>query len=61
MFDDATLRKVIGRLMVQVEEERLRRVEIIQALVTLPSSKSFSVKSPTDEEIEQRIEQLSQV
>lgn len=59
MFDETTLKKVIGRLMVQVEEEKRLRIEAIQALTSLPLLKPFSVKVPTDEEIERRIEELS--
>jgi len=61
MFDETVLKKVIGKLMVQVEEEKRRRVEAIQALTNLPLLKPFSIRVPTDEEIERRIEELSQV
>jgi hypothetical protein len=61
MFDEKALRKVIGKLMVQVEEEKRRRVEAIQALTNLPLLKPFSITVPTEEEIERRIEELSQV
>jgi len=61
MFDENVLKKVIGKLMVQVEEEKRRRVEAIQALTSLPLLQPFSVRIPTDEEIERRIEELSQV
>ncbi len=53
------LLKVIGKLMVQVEEERRRRIEAIQALTSLPLLKPFSIHIPTDEEIERRIQELS--
>ena len=61
MFDEKTFKKVVGKLMVQVEEERRRRVEAIQALTSLPLLEPFSIKHPTEEEIERRIEELSQV
>jgi hypothetical protein len=61
MFDEKALKKVIGKLMVQVEEEKRRRVEAIQALTNLPLFQPFSIKVPTEAEIEQRIEELSQV
>jgi hypothetical protein len=61
MFDETVLRRVIGKLMVQVEEEKRRRAEAIQALTNLPLLKPFSIRVPTDEEIERRIEELSQV
>lgn len=61
MFDEAVLIKVIGRLMVQVEEEKRRRIEAIQALTNLPLLQPFLVRLPTEEEIERRIEELSQV
>lgn len=61
MFDEMALKKVIGKLMVQIEEEKRRRVEAIQALTSLPLLEPFSIKVPTDEEIERRIEELSQV
>ena len=55
MYDEQALLKVIAKLMMQVEEERRRRVELIQAYGSL---KSFSVKEPTPEEIERRILEL---
>jgi len=58
MFDEKALKKVIGKLMLQVEEEKRRRIEAIQALTSLPLLKPFSVKVPTDEEIERRIQEL---
>lgn len=61
MFDEKALKKVIGKLMVQVEEEKRRRIEAIQALVNLPLLEPFSIKVPTEEEIEKRIDELSQV
>lgn len=59
MFDETSLKKVIGKLMIQIEEEKRRRVEAIQALVKLPLLEPFSVKAPSDEEIEKRIQELS--
>jgi len=59
MYSDAALKKVIGKLMQQVEEEKRLRIEAIQALVNLPLLQPFLVKTPTDEEIEQRIQELS--
>lgn len=56
MYDETTLLKVIRRLMVQVEEERKRRVELIQVFGGL---KSFSVTEPTSEEVERRILELA--
>jgi hypothetical protein len=61
MFDEQALKKVIGKLIIQVEEEKRRRIETIQALVRLPLLEPFSIKLPTEEEIEKRIEELSQV
>jgi hypothetical protein len=61
LVDEQTLKKVIGKLMVQIEEEKRRRIEAIQALVKLPLLEPFSIKTPTDEEIEKRIDELSQV
>jgi len=58
MLDETALKKVVGKLMIQVEEERRRRIEAIQALTNLPLLKPFSIKTPTDEEIERRIEEL---
>ena len=56
MYDEATLLRVIAKLMQQVEEEKQRRAELIQAYASL---KSFSIKKPTDEEVERRIRELS--
>ena len=61
MFDEKILIKVIGKLMIQVEEEKRRRIEAIQALTSLPLLKPFEVHVPTEGEIEKRIEELSQV
>jgi hypothetical protein len=58
MFDEKVLLKAIGRLMVQVEEEKRRRFEAIQALMKLPLLEPFSIKVPTDEEIKKRILEL---
>lgn len=52
------LRAVIVKLMMQVEEEKRRRIEAIHALMSLSLLKPFSIKTPTDEEIERRIEEL---
>ena len=57
MPDERDLKKVIARLMVQVEEEKRRRIEMIQAFASLPSQPVL-VKTPTDEEIERRILEL---
>ena len=59
MYSEAILKKVIARLMIQVEEEKRLRIEAIQALVKLPLLQPFLVKTPTDEEIERRIQELS--
>jgi hypothetical protein len=59
MPEERDLKKVIGKLMVQVEEEKRRRIEAIQALTSLPLLQPFVVKVPTEEEIERRIEELS--
>ena len=56
MFDEQTLLRVIAKLMMQIEEEKHRRVELIQVYASL---KTFSIKEPTDEEIERRIRELS--
>lgn len=61
MFDENILKKVIGKLMVQIEEEKRLRVEAIQAFMNLPMLEPFSIRIPTDVEIERRIEELSQV
>jgi hypothetical protein len=58
MSDERDLKKVIAALMVQVEEEKRRRIEAIQALTNLPLLQPFQVKAPTDEEIERRILEL---
>jgi hypothetical protein len=58
MLDEKSMKKVVSLLMIQVEEERRRRIEAIQALTNLPLLKPFSIKAPTDEEIERRIEEL---
>lgn len=55
MYDEETLLKVIAKLMMQVEEERKRRTELIQAFGSL---KPFSITEPTSEEIERRILEL---
>jgi hypothetical protein len=59
MFDEKALIKVIGKLMIQVEEERRLRAEAIQALTKLPHLSLYSIKIPTKEEIEKRILELS--
>jgi len=59
MYSEAILKKVIARLMIQVEEEKRLRIEAIQALVRLPLLQPFSVKVPTEDEIEKRIQELS--
>jgi len=59
MYSEAILKKVIARLMIQVEEEKRLRIEAIQALVKLPLLQPFSVEFPTEEEIERRITELS--
>jgi len=59
MCDEVALKKVIGKLMQQVEEEKRLRIEAIQALVRLPLLQPFSVKVPTEDEIEKRIQELS--
>jgi len=61
MFDEKALKKVIGKLMVQIEEEKRLREEAVQALTRLSLLKPYSVHIPTEEEIERRIEELSQV
>jgi hypothetical protein len=58
-MSEELLKKVIGKLMQQVEEERRLRIEAIQALVSLPVLEPFSVKVPSSEEIERRIQELS--
>ena len=58
-MDEKVLKQIIGKLMMQVEEEKRLRIEAIQALVSLPLLQPFSVKTPTQEEIERRIQELS--
>jgi len=58
-MSEELLKKIIGRLMQQVEEEKRLRIEAIRALVNLPLLEPFSVKPPTEEEIERRIQELS--
>lgn len=57
-MDETALKKVVGKLMQQVEEEKRRRIEAIQALTNLSLLKPFSIHIPTDEEIERRIQEL---
>ena len=57
-MNEIILKTVIRKLMQQVEEEKRLRIEAIQALVNLPLSGTFSIKAPTDEEVEQRIQEL---
>lgn len=59
MSDEKILKKVIGKLMVQVEEEKRLRIEAIKALVALPLLKPFIISIPTEQEIDRRIEELS--
>jgi hypothetical protein len=61
MYDEKVLKRVIKQLMIQVEEEKRSRIEVIQAFAKLPLLEPFSIKTPTDEEIEKRIDELSQV
>jgi hypothetical protein len=57
-MDEKVLKQIIGKLMMQVEEEKRLRIEAIQALVNLPLLQPFSVKTPTQEEIDRRIQEL---
>jgi hypothetical protein len=54
MYDETVLLKVIAKLMIQIEEEKHRRVEFIKA-----SLKPFSIEEPTTEDIERKIRELS--
>lgn len=58
MLDEQSFKKVVGKLMQQIEEEKRRRVEVIQALTSLPLLKPFTTSIPSDEEIERRIQEL---
>lgn len=59
MFDEQTLLRVIAKLMMQVEEERQRRVELIRAFAHVSNSGPHSVETPSAEDIERRIVELS--
>jgi len=61
MFSEEILRRVIKKLMLQVEEEKRRREEAIRALTNISMLPPQPIRVPTDEEIERRIEELSQV
>jgi hypothetical protein len=61
MYGEFTLRKVIGKLMQQIEEEKRLREETIRLCINRSALVDLSPPViPTDEEIENRIKELSQ-
>lgn len=60
-FSETILKKVIGKLMMQIEEERRLRQELVALYLgkdKYPEKHSDSIKEPTDVEVDSRIREL---
>jgi hypothetical protein len=55
MLKENTLLRVIAKLMMQVDEERQRRIELIHAYASV---RPVKVHEPTADEVERRIIEL---
>ena len=61
-FAHTVLRRIIGKLMMQVEEEKRRRDEAIQSVICGNGRRVFDIsppRVPTEQEIDDKIKELS--